>query len=60
MTRIRISHSWRTIRGTQIRIVHRRKVAVKAGSSISPNCISGNDHLWRRRGTIGVKVSPSS
>jgi hypothetical protein len=32
MTRIRISHSWRTIRGAHIRIVHRRRVAV--GSSI--------------------------
>jgi hypothetical protein len=34
MTRIRISHSWRTIRGAHIRIVHRRRVAVKSGSSI--------------------------
>ena len=30
MTRIRISHSWRTIRGAHIRIVHRRRVAVTA------------------------------
>ena len=34
MTRIRISHSWRTIRGMRIRIAHRRRVAVKPGSSI--------------------------
>ena len=34
MTRIRISHSWRTIRGAHIRIVHRRRLAVKSGSSI--------------------------
>jgi hypothetical protein len=34
MTRIRISHSWRTIRGAHIRIVHRRRVAVKSGLSI--------------------------
>ena len=34
MTRIRISHSWRTIRGAHIRIVHRRRVAVKSDSSI--------------------------
>jgi hypothetical protein len=26
MTRIRISHSWRTIRGMRIRITHRRRV----------------------------------
>ena len=35
MTRIRISHSWRTIRGAPIRIVHRRRVAVKSDSSIT-------------------------
>ena len=35
MTRIRISHSWRTIRGAHIRIVHRRRVAVKLDSSIT-------------------------
>ena len=35
MTRIRISHSWRTIRGAHIRIVHRRRVAVKSDSSIT-------------------------
>ena len=35
MTRIRISHSWRTIRGAHIRIVHRRRVAVKSNSSIT-------------------------
>ena len=34
MTRVRISHSWRTIRGMRIRIAHRRRVAVKPGSSI--------------------------
>jgi hypothetical protein len=34
MTRIRISHSWRSIRGARIRIVHRRRVAVQSGSSI--------------------------
>jgi hypothetical protein len=34
MTRIRISHSWRTIRGMRIRIANRRRVAVKPGSSI--------------------------
>jgi uncharacterized Fe-S cluster protein YjdI len=34
MTRIRISHSWRTIRGAHIRVVHQRRVAVKSGSSI--------------------------
>jgi len=34
MTRIRISHGWRTIRGMRIRIAHRRRVAVKPGSSI--------------------------
>ena len=34
MTRIRISHSWRTIRGMRIRIAHRRRVANKPGSSI--------------------------
>ena len=33
MTRIRISHSWRTIRGAHIRIVHRRRLAVKSDSS---------------------------
>jgi hypothetical protein len=33
MTRIRISHSWRTIRGAQIRIVHRRRLAVKSDPS---------------------------
>jgi hypothetical protein len=39
MTRIRISHNWRTIRGMRIRIVHRRRVAVKSGSSIlRPAC----------------------
>ena len=34
MTRIRISHSWRTIRGMRIRIAHRRRVAAKPGSSV--------------------------
>jgi len=34
MTRIRISHSWQTIRCMRIRIAHRRRVAVKPGSSI--------------------------
>jgi hypothetical protein len=34
MTRIRISHNWQTIRGMRVRIVHRRRVAVKSGSSI--------------------------
>ena len=34
MTRIRIYHSWRNIRGMRIRIAHRRRVAVKPGSSI--------------------------
>ena len=34
MTRIRISHSWRTIRGAHIRVVHQRRVPVKSGSSI--------------------------
>jgi len=34
MTRIRISHTWRTIRGMRIRIAHRRRVTVKPGSSI--------------------------
>jgi hypothetical protein len=39
MTRIRTSHSWRTIRGMRIRIAHRRRVAVKPGSSIlRPAC----------------------
>jgi hypothetical protein len=47
MTRIRTSHSWRTIRGMRIRIAHRRRVAVKPGSSILPTCMSGNGHLWR-------------
>jgi hypothetical protein len=39
MTRIRTSHSWRTIRGMRIRIAHRRRAAVKLGSSIlRPAC----------------------
>ena len=39
MTRIRTSHSWRTIRGMRIRIAHRRRVAVKPGSGIlRPAC----------------------
>lgn len=60
MTRIRISHSWRTIRGAHIRIVHRRKVAVKSGSSILQSARQGMATYGDEGATIRVKVSPSA
>jgi hypothetical protein len=60
MTRIRISHSWRTIRGARIRIVHRRRVAVKSSSSIVRFARQGMATYGDEGATIRVNVSPSS
>ncbi|MGY3235077.1 hypothetical protein ACVWZ4_004451 [Bradyrhizobium sp. USDA 4472] len=60
MTRIRISHSWRTIRGARIRIVHRRKVAVESVASVLRSAYQGMATFGDERPTTEVKVSPAS
>lgn len=60
MTRIRISHSWRTIRGAHIRIVHRRKVAVEPVTSILRCAYQGMATFGEERPTTEVKVSRAS
>lgn len=59
MTWIGISHSWRTIRGAHIRIVHRHKVAAKSVTSILRSACQGVATFGDERAT-GMKVSPAS